>query len=106
MIAAIEAKEQGVNNIILIEKEDILGGNGKFDEFFFDFPNTQAQKDAGIEDNKEEYAELVRSSSFEDKAFVDKRIDEAWNSMHGSESTALRPIMWKTRGIPLILHRN
>ncbi|MGE9994874.1 FAD-binding protein [Peptoniphilaceae bacterium SGI.137] len=79
MIAAIEAKEQGVNNIILIEKEDILGGNGKFDEFFFDFPNTQAQKDAGIEDNKEEYAELVRSSSFEDKAFVDKRIDEAWN---------------------------
>ncbi len=79
LTAAIEAKENGVENIILIEKEDILGGNGKFDEFFFDFPNTQAQKDAGISDSKEEYKELLKSyEGFETEEMLQKRVDEVW----------------------------
>lgn len=47
--AAIEAKSSGIENVILIEKLDILSGNGKFDMNFFDLINSQAQKNNGIE---------------------------------------------------------
>ena len=40
--AAIAAKENGVENVILIEKLDILSGNGKFDMNFFDLINSEA----------------------------------------------------------------
>lgn len=36
--------------MILVEKLDILSGNGKFDMNFFDIINTQAQKEAGNEE--------------------------------------------------------
>ncbi|MGL4253118.1 MAG: FAD-binding protein [Fusobacteriaceae bacterium] len=53
--AAISAREAGVKNIILIEKLDILSGNGKFDMNFFDLYNSEAQKNAGIEDSVEKF---------------------------------------------------
>lgn len=42
--AAISAKESGVEDVILIEKLDILSGNGKFDMNFFDMINSEALK--------------------------------------------------------------
>ena len=51
--AAIEAKQNGVEDVIVIEKLDILSGNGKFDMNFYDLINTEAQKANGIEDTAE-----------------------------------------------------
>ncbi len=51
--AAIEAKQNGVEDVIVIEKLDILSGNGKFDMNFYDLINTEAQKANGIEDTPE-----------------------------------------------------
>lgn len=45
--------EAGLNNIILIEKLDILSGNGKYDMNFYDLINSEAQKNAGVEDSVE-----------------------------------------------------
>lgn len=55
LAAAISAKEAGLNNIILIEKLDILSGNGKYDMNFFDLINSEAQKKAGVEDSVEKF---------------------------------------------------
>lgn len=50
LAAAITAKETNeAANIILIEKMDILSGNGKFDMNFYDLINSEAQKAAGNE---------------------------------------------------------
>ena len=51
--AAIEAKQNGVEDVILIEKLDILSGNGKFDMNFYDLINSEAQKSNGVEDSAE-----------------------------------------------------
>lgn len=53
--AAISAKEAGLDDIIVIEKLDILSGNGKFDMNFFDLINSKAQKDAGITMTEEDF---------------------------------------------------
>lgn len=55
LAAAISARENGLKNIILIEKLDILSGNGKFDMNFFDLINSEAQKKAGINDSVEKF---------------------------------------------------
>ena len=48
LAAAVSAKQTNANkNVILVEKLDILSGNGKFDMNFFDMINTEAQKAAG-----------------------------------------------------------
>ena len=45
---AVSAKQTNADkNVILVEKLDILSGNGKFDMNFFDMINTEAQKAAG-----------------------------------------------------------
>ena len=62
LTAAIAAKEAGVEDVILIEKLDILSGNGKFDMNFFDLINSQAMKDAGIEMTKEEFIESKKTA--------------------------------------------
>lgn len=53
LAAAISAKEAGLKNIILIEKLDILSGNGKYDMNFYDLINSEAQKANGINDSVE-----------------------------------------------------
>lgn len=55
--AAIGAKEAGVEDVIVIEKLDILSGNGKFDMNFFDMINSKAQKEAGIDISVEDFIE-------------------------------------------------
>ncbi len=48
LAAAITAKQTNKDaNVILVEKFDILSGNGKFDMNFYDLTNSQAQKEAG-----------------------------------------------------------
>lgn len=47
MTAAIAAKREGLDDILVIEKMDILGGNAKFDDNFFDLPNSEAMKKRG-----------------------------------------------------------
>ena len=48
LAAAISAKQTNADkNVIIVEKLDILSGNGKFDMNFFDMINTEAQKAAG-----------------------------------------------------------
>lgn len=53
LAAAISAREAGLKNIILIEKLDILSGNGKYDMNFYDLINSEAQKARGINDTVE-----------------------------------------------------
>ena len=55
--SAITASENGISNIVLIEKLDILSGNGKFDKNFYDMVNSQAQKNAGVEDSADKFYE-------------------------------------------------
>ena len=48
LAAAVSAKQTNADkNVILVEKLDILSGNGKFDMNFFDMINTEAQMAAG-----------------------------------------------------------
>lgn len=53
--AAIEAKVAGVEKVTLIEKLDILSGNGKFDMNFFDMINSKAMEKSGASVSKEEF---------------------------------------------------
>ena len=55
LAAAITAKENGVENVILVEKMDILSGNGKFDMNFFDMFNSKATRENGNAQTKEEF---------------------------------------------------
>ena len=66
LTAAIAAKDAGVEKVILVEKLDILSGNGKFDMNFFDLYNSQAQKAAGNEMTKEEFLESKKTSTDSD----------------------------------------
>lgn len=62
LAAAIGAKESGVEDVIVIEKLDILSGNGKFDMNFFDMINSKAQKEAGITISVEEFIESKKEA--------------------------------------------
>ena len=60
--AAITAKEAGADDILLIEKLDILGGNGKFDMNFYDLINSEAQKAQGIELDVDDFLEMKENA--------------------------------------------
>lgn len=62
LAAAISAKEAGLDDVMLIEKLDILSGNGKFDMNFFDLINSKAQKEAGNEYSKEKFIESKKNA--------------------------------------------
>ena len=65
--SAITAFENGISNIILIEKLDILSGNGKFDKNFFDMVDSQGQKKSGIEDSADKfYADMIKRHKGDD----------------------------------------
>ncbi|MGL5956180.1 MAG: flavocytochrome c [Brevinema sp.] len=55
--AALTAYENGVSNIIIVEKLDILSGNGKFDKNFYDMVNSQGQRNRGIMDSADRFYE-------------------------------------------------
>lgn len=62
LAAAITAKENGVQDVIVIEKMDILSGNGKFDLNFYDVFNSEAQKANGVEDSIEKFMEDMKNA--------------------------------------------
>lgn len=62
LAAAIAAKEAGVENVTVLEKLDILGGNGKFDMNFFDLINSKAMNDADNVVTKEEFLKEKESA--------------------------------------------
>lgn len=77
--AAITAKEAGVENVILVEKLDILSGNGKFDMNFYDMPNSQAMTDNGVEVSKEEFIEMQQAKGTRDsEERLEAWVDVAW----------------------------
>lgn len=76
--AAIEAKNKGIENVILVEKLDILSGNGKFDMNFFDMPNSKAMKDNGVEVSKEEFLEM-KEGAWDSEARKEAWVDKAWD---------------------------
>ena len=62
--ASIAAKQENPDaNVIIIEKLDILSGNGKFDMNFFDMVNTKAEEAAGNPLTKEDFIEMKKESA-------------------------------------------
>lgn len=58
LASAITAKETNPElSVMVVEKLDILSGNGKFDLNFYDVFNSEAQKANGVEDSKEKFIE-------------------------------------------------
>lgn len=63
LAAAITAKETNPDlHVLLVEKMDILSGNGKFDLNFYDVFNSEAQKANGVEDSKEKFIEDMKNA--------------------------------------------
>lgn len=75
--AAIEAKEAGVNDVLLIEKMDILSGNGKFDMNFYDMIESEAQKANGVEDSKEAFLADLKESAWDAKERLEAQAEGA-----------------------------
>ena len=92
--AAIAAAEAGIDasRIIVLEKLDITGGNGKFDMVLFNHAGSKAQELAGIEDSAE-------------KLFEDRKAGGAWDSdarlMAEAEMTMQMDEWYRGMGIEL-----
>ena len=69
--SAIQAKQDGVENVTVIEKMDIISGNGKFDMNFFDMANSEAMKANNNEVTKEEYKENYLEKSWDSEERID-----------------------------------
>lgn len=76
--AAITAKENGVENVILVEKLDILSGNGKFDMNFFDHYRSKAKEEAGTNMTKEEFIES-KEGALDSPERIERWADQAYN---------------------------
>ena len=76
--SAIQAKQDGVENVTVIEKMDILSGNGKFDMNFFDMANSEAMKANNNEVTKEEYKEKFAENSWDSDERIDAMTDGAF----------------------------
>ncbi len=82
--AAIAAKENGAQDVLVIEKLDILSGNGKFDMNFYDLVNSKAMQDAGIEDSADQfYEEMIDAGNGEARTRV-------WADMEATTDAWLR----------------
>lgn len=69
LAAAITAKQSGVDEVIVVEKLDILSGNGKFDMNFFDMINSKALQDKGSDMTVEEFI-AAKESAFDSEERV------------------------------------
>ena len=72
LAAAISAKENGVKDVILIEKLDIISGNGKFDMNFFDMINSKPLR----EDNR--VVEVEDFIAMKEKAVDSEERKQVW----------------------------
>lgn len=71
LASAIQAKQDGVDKVTVIEKMDILSGNGKFDMNFFDMANSEAMKANNNEVSKDEYKEKYKEKSWDCEDRID-----------------------------------
>ena len=71
LASAIQAKQDGVDKVTVIEKMDILSGNGKFDMNFFDMANSEAMKANNNEVSKDEYKEKYKEKSWDSEDRID-----------------------------------
>lgn len=78
LAAAIAAKEAGVENVTVVEKLDILSGNGKFDMSFFDVINSKMLQEQNAVVSKEEFIE-GKASSMDSAERIARWADEAWD---------------------------
>ncbi|WP_297281416.1 FAD-binding protein [uncultured Anaerococcus sp.] len=78
LASAIQAKQDGVENVTVIEKMDILSGNGKFDMNFFDMANSEAMKNNNNEVSKEDYKENYSENAWDSKERIDAMADGAF----------------------------
>ena len=78
LASAIQAKQDGVENVTVIEKMDILSGNGKFDMNFFDMANSKAMKNNDNEVSKEDYKENYSENAWDSKERIDAMADGAF----------------------------
>ena len=76
--SALSAKEHGVENVILIEKLDILSGNGKFDQDFNRLYNSKQTQIEGTNMTKEEFI-ASREGKFDSPERVQAWADKAWD---------------------------
>lgn len=76
--SAIQAKQDGVENVTVIEKMDIISGNGKFDMNFFDMANSEAMKANNNEVTKEEYKENYLEKSWDSEERIDALTEGAF----------------------------
>ncbi len=88
--AAIEAKENGINDVMIVEKLDILSGNGKFDMNFFDMINSKASLANGVEDSVEKFVEEKKKSAWDTDARLIAQAEgaaevDSWLREHGIE---------------------
>ena len=76
--SALAAKEHGVKNVIVIEKLDILSGNGKFDQDFNRLYNSKQTQIEGTNMTKEEFI-ASRVNNFDSPERVQAWADKAWD---------------------------
>lgn len=76
--SAIQAKQDGVENVTLIEKMDIISGNGKFDMNFYDMANSEAMKANSNEVTREEYKERYLEKSWDSEERIDALTEGAF----------------------------
>jgi len=69
LAAAISAREAGAEDVILIEKMDILSGNGKYDRNFFGIVNSKVQREDGDTETADTlYESMVKSNTMDSPA--------------------------------------
>lgn len=80
LAAAITAKEEGIDDILVIEKMDILGGNAKYAMNFYDMPNSKAMEKNGVKLTKEEFIDFLvnQKGAWETSERLKAWADSAW----------------------------
>ena len=69
LAAAISAREAGAEDVILIEKMDILSGNGKYDRNFFGIVNSKVQREEGDTETADTlYESMLKSNTMDSPA--------------------------------------
>lgn len=62
LMSAVQAQKKGAS-VILLEKLDIIGGNGMHAEVLYGIPNTKAQQEKGISDSEELFYQALKANN-------------------------------------------
>ncbi|GLI56238.1 flavocytochrome c [Propionigenium maris DSM 9537] len=92
LAAAISAKEAGAEDVILVEKMDILSGNGKYDRNFFGIVNSKVQNEEGYTATADTlYEDMLKSNKMDSPSRL-----KAW-----ANGASLVDIWFRKMGITL-----